>query len=302
MSNSSHNIYRSLHKPNFCSPSNEKLKYSCFTKNALINIAKTYNNSNSSSTKIKLNSNKQVLHKNISERLYNICDNEHCWISNKNPELEKKTFRPNKPCSWYDNSNTWLNSNDISNVMSQYETAFNNFKFVGVFPIDFFKQTSLNQCISQEMCNLNIETMYNSKRNKIGVIYNLDKHDESGSHWVSMYICLDPNNVNYGIYYYDSAISGIPKEIKTFMNYVSNIMKNITLKKNIKRKFLVKANKKQHQFKNTECGMFSMYFILQCLEDKNVINDIYNSNITDDHVFKFRDIYFKPNLNCSNIP
>ena len=34
------------------------------------------------------------------------------------------------------------------------------------------------------------------KINKIGIIFNLDKHDESGSHWVSMFI-----NIKEGIFF-----------------------------------------------------------------------------------------------------
>ena len=38
--------------------------------------------------------------------------------------------------------------------------------------------------------------------NKIGVIFNLDKHDQSGSHWVAMFIDLE----NKFFFYFDSFI------------------------------------------------------------------------------------------------
>ena len=39
-----------------------------------------------------------------------------------------------------------------------------------------------------------------SKIFQIGIVFNLDKHDQEGSHWVSMFIDLKRD----GIYYFDS--------------------------------------------------------------------------------------------------
>jgi hypothetical protein len=283
-----------------CSPASQKFaqkeNFTCFSKNSLIQIAKTYNNTNlNTNSKINLSSNKLTLHKNIKEKMNNICnDNEACWISQNNKHLEKKTFRPNKPCAWYDNQLTWLNTTNIEDVVKQYEDVYPDFNFVGVFPIDFNEKTSMGQCISQEICNLNIERIYKSNIKKLGFIFNLDRHDEDGSHWVALYICLDPNNINYGAFFYDSATSGFPPEIHKFMTYISGVVNKI----NTSKKFAIHKNTKKHQFKNTECGMFSMFFIIQCLKDIKA-SDVANANIKDESVMLFRDIYYKPNLSCN---
>ncbi len=280
-----------------CSPASEKSNenYTCFSKNSLVQIAKTYNNTNTNS-KIKTNTSKELLHKNIKEKLYNICnDNEVCWISQNNKHLEKKTFRPSKPCSWYDNELTWLNTKNIEDVVQQYQDAHPDFNFVGVFPIDFNEKSPMGQCISQEICNLNIERIYKSNVKKLGFIFNLDKHDEKGSHWVALYVCFDPDNVNYGAFFYDSAISGFPPEIHKFMTYISDIVNKISKHP---KKFIIHKNNKKHQYKNTECGMFSMYFIIQCLQGIKAF-DVANANTNDESVMQFRNIYYKPNLSCS---
>ena len=41
------------------------------------------------------------------------------------------------PVAWRKDPDKWLDSNDIENVMKQYEEAFPYFDFMGPFPIDF---------------------------------------------------------------------------------------------------------------------------------------------------------------------
>ena len=284
----------------YCAPSNLNNRGTCFNKSSLLKIAKAYNITYPHK-KIKLTTNKDALLKSLKERFNNICgpNDEQCWLSQNNPEfvkikyLEKTHFRPSKPCTWNNNPNTWLNSNDIQHVMIQYQEAHKDFNFIGVFPIDFSSKTPLGNCISQEMCQLNIKKMYQNRK-QLGFIFNLDRHDQSGSHWVALFISLNPNNTNFGAYYYDSATSAFPHQIKNFMLYVKKIIDSLP---NVPRKFEFKRNSKKHQFKNTECGMFSMYFLVQCLSNAK-IQTIYDTTIDDNSVSKFRDVYYRPNLSC----
>ena len=54
-------------------------------------------------------------------------------------------------------------------------------------------------------------------------------------------------------------------------------------------------NDKRFQFKNTECGVFSMYFIDQFLKGKSY-DEIIESIVNDDQMQKNRDVYYTPNL------
>ena len=47
-------------------------------------------------------------------------------------------------------------------------------------------------------------------KNKIAIVFNLDRHDQPGSHWVSLFIDLECKF----IFYFDSAGNPIPEEIK----------------------------------------------------------------------------------------
>ena len=52
-----------------------------------------------------------------------------------------------------------------------------------------------------------------------------------------------------------------------------------------------KYNKKRHQFKNSECGVYSINFIENMLEGKT-FNQYCNSNIPDDKMNKLRKKYY----------
>lgn len=277
---------------NQCSSSNNSYSYTCFSKKSLLNIAKNYNNLHKNDL-INLALSKKKLHSILKTKFNNICNDndEKCWSKQSNINI----YRPDKPCQWTKNPTQWLNSSDIEKVMIQYQIANKDFKYVGTFPIDFESKTSLGNCISNEMCNINIEKIYKSKINKLGFVFNLDKHNQSGSHWVALYISLDSNSSNFGAYYYDSVANTIPLQIKKFMIHVKKSIQNITTKK-----FVLVKNKKRHQYKNTECGMFSIHFLINCLKNTDTkIDSIYNMNINDEYVEKFRNIYFKPNLTCT---
>ena len=59
------------------------------------------------------------------------------------------------------------------------------------YRMDFEKRNS-NSCITGNLCNIDLKSHFILKSYKIGIIFNLDDHDEPGSHWTSMYIELEP--------------------------------------------------------------------------------------------------------------
>ncbi len=53
-------------------------------------------------------------------------------------------------------------------------------------------------------------------------------------------------------------------------------------------------NKRRHQFSESECGMYSLYFIIQMLKDKNK-GYFLEHKIPDKEVFELRQKYFNIN-------
>ena len=113
------------------------------------------------------------------------------------------------------------------------------------------------------------------------IIFNLDKHDEPGSHWVASYI--DHNQKE--VYYFDSVGLKPPPEIDNFNNKV------VTQAKDLGYTYNYKINPNGHQKKDTECGIYCINFIINMLETGD-FNKHVNNYIPDDLMAKNRDKYF----------
>lgn len=280
-----------------CSPSVKTTSNSCFSYELLVLIAKLYNSSHNDKIDILPKKQKLKLWSNIKKKFDSKCgSNETCWIeqpfikhSNEKQKLEK-SFKPVKPSSWKSNPTEWLNTYDILNVMKQYEESDPTYMFVGVFPVDFAsKDESSGTCIVQEMCKLNLKEVWTKGIKRVGIVFNTDKHNASGQHWITLYIGLDPKRRNFGIYYYDSVAMSPPREISVFMKSKKLELEQLHPKQ--KSKMAYKTNKIRRQYKGTECGMFSMLF--QILMMSNRFEDVCNNMGFDDDVVKFRDILYR---------
>ena len=260
----------------------------CYSKSELIKIAKNYNKNHSN--KIKLNSSKLELWNELKEKNYKDCkNNEFCWLKQNYMKINEgleNNFRPQKPEEWDNEPNKWLNTYDILDVMKQYEEKHKNFKMLGVFPIDFRTKIE-GTCVSPIMCNINLKNLVNSKKTKIGFVFNLDKHYQSGSHWTSMFINLNKSSKNFGAYYYDSVGNKPPSEIFDFIK----ILKKQS-KKYFSKELQFKYNKKQHQTGGSECGMFSLYYLDRSLQNISFDSFVNKKNLNDNFVFKLREKYY----------
>ena len=116
---------------------------------------------------------------------------------------------------------------------------------------------------------------------QIGIVFNLDKHDEDGSHWVSMFINLDKNYM----YYFDSFGTKEPPEVLKLVKRLKKEYKNHNKEINYKR------NTIRHQFNNSECGVYCINFIVNMLKGKDF--DSFIKNIKkDEQMNNNRDLYF----------
>lgn len=371
----------------YCSPKNSANNHTCFDNNSLKKIARNINIRKKTNIKVpkKLDnaSRKQlweVIKKNLSYK--DKCSDDYC-IANTSVVQEalsheklKETFRPIKPESWNLNERKWLSTLDIRPVMKQYEKTDKTFKFIGPVPVDFDSQTFFGTCVSDELCKIEVQKLIHKNIKKLGVVFNLDPHYKSGSHWTAMYT----NFNNGGIYYFDSYGVLPPQEIQKLMlrikkqsnllvqngvidinkledshtvisnyeivdnnkikvdnpdiflyqnliffgkllktkksklkldkktiNYITEkngkilTLKNPISKDKLKdlnvvsmKSFRTFYNNRKFQFKNTECGVYSMYFIDELLHNKTY-DEFINNIIKDDDMHKNRKKYFTPN-------
>jgi len=297
----------------YCSPVGEdnfKDKETCFSLKALRDIAIAWNKENPQNRiknfkKLGVND----LWNQINIKMSGICGkgNEFCWVKKIKPENKtkdvKEAIRPEKPAEWYKNKSAWLSNYDIQNVMRQYQEKKDfKYRFLGVFAIDFASSDGFGKCIYSEICNLDIVNLYNQGYKYVGMITNLDKHDQPGSHWTSLFICIDPSKPCFGAYYYDSTASEPPKEIKEFFEKLKiQAAQIVATNKNKNAEFKFKYNTVRHQYGNNECGMFSMVYQINWLKflkkNKNTtLEDVIAHKVTDKQMNQyFRNILFVPN-------
>lgn len=276
-----------------CSPENkhENNKFTCYSKTDLLKMKHIWNKRHPDNP-IKTNNSEKIWF-TLKNYYANTCNKESCWVRQmvKNTKLEKElldAFAPESPEEWKKNPNEWLSSIDILKVMNQYEKKYKCFDFLGPSPIDYDTHKMHGECVWEELCHFNLSDKINKGFTKIGIIFNLDPHYKGGSHWVSMFI----NIKKHTIFYFDSAGEPIPKQIKKFADTVTK--QGIELTKPIQFNF-DQNYPVEHQYGNTECGIYSLFFIIHMLEDKITGHYLKTHILKDQYMEKFRKIYFNRN-------
>lgn len=213
----------------YCSPKNRNQKDTCLDGELIDNLVRLYNQSNAG--KSQPIDPKQNTRQKINALLHNLrdeisCDKEYCLIDSDTlkpfRDQLKQHFRPILPKEWLSNPRKWLNTNDISAVLRQYNAAHKDFYFIAVSPIDFDAKiqsyfTDGPECVQNDLCALNISQHIAHGKKRFAAVFNLDKHNESGSHWTSMFIDL---YLGEG-YYFDSVANYLPPEIVALMSRIT---------------------------------------------------------------------------------
>lgn len=282
--------------------------------------------------------NKKTKKKHTVKELYNMLksrlikfnkkyNNEYAWL--KIDEFKKEftntenIFIKKMPTEWCKDIKKWrqqeieapwLSNYDIDDVIIQYEHKYDKFKFLGSIPIDF-SHNKYGTCVlkifsndyernkwvkpnsNKSYCDFNL-TEYPDKES-FGIVFNTDTHTGGGKHWMGMYINLKTKC----ILFFDSATTyyNLHKEIRRFVKNIEDTFPNID--------FTFKYNTVTHQQTNSECGMYSIYFVLTMIDADytkgysalNIFDEYFNHEnrqIPDDLMLKMRSEFFNPE--CSN--
>jgi hypothetical protein len=293
-----------------CAPSKKYEDGSCFNLKSLHIIANEYNKQNSNN-KINIVNNKKQLLKELHKKFLNKynCKTQTCWLNTnivkntKNEDILKYTFRPTGPTG----RSAWLSTIDINNVIDQYHEIDEQFLYLGTLPYNFLELKEL------ELDKVDFKEFYTDKKYKLGMVINLDEAHQSGSHWVALYTNLYKDQ----IYFFDSVGKKPRYKIKLFINKIvnflyeknndkkiniGNIISKINNNKankeeeliNLKNKLQnidIRYNTKKHQFNDSECGVYSINFIIRSVQGESF--DAITNNITKDNKMnKCRETYF----------
>ena len=201
-------------------------------------------------------------------------------------DIARRTLRPAMPTGWREDPDMWLDSNNIADVLNQYEEAYPEFEFMGPFPIDFAAPDPYAggaagglqpKCLMTEICELRVQKALKSGTKAIGIVYNLDPHFKSGSHWVANYIDIPAHRC----YYFDSYGMEPPPQVARFMQWLTTQDPKMRLEYSSRRL----------QYSNTECGVYSIYFIIRMLAGDSFV-ELTRRRPSDKDMLDLRDWLF----------
>jgi len=287
-----------------CNPgTTDKISNTCITKPVLLRVRDEYNKDHPQN-RLPANLGPVQLYDELKKRLQ--CDHEKCLLKEIDDSAERSKysadlFAPEHPKEWNKNPNEWLSNHDIDKVIAQYETAHKDFKYLGTTPIDYNYKYSDGNCVENRLCRFQLKSLLENGKKRYGAIFNLDKHDKGGSHWVSFFVKVDTVKKQGWICFFDSASSSrgitdldklvengaMPREVATLIRTI------IKQGEELGYKFKWQMNRRQHQQGDSECGMYSLYFIIHMLENsEKTMNCVQNHKLSDKDVEKYRKIYF----------
>ena len=188
--------------------------------------------------------------------------------------------RPRAPSTWKKNPTEWLTSDDIDKEERQYERVIQDYHFIGCVPIDFDLKSETSKCIVSTLCSMKLGALYKKGIRRVGIVFNTDVHDGPGQHWIATFLDMRPELEYPRMTYFDSYASKPEKEIQRLMfrwkeQWDSEHSNESPMK--------LTYNTTRHQFKNSECGMYCLYFHYACLLDLPM-----NKRISDDDMNKAR--------------
>lgn len=241
-----------------------------------------------------LSNDAKEIHRLLSSYLGNVCDKESCWLKQTSAfgKMQSEltdSFAPESPPEWKKNPTEWLTSVDIMNVMKQYENAYKCFDFMGPSPIDFDTRKLYGECVWDELCNFSLADQIRSGKTKIGMIFNTDPHNKPGQHWLSMFVDVKKQKISF----FDSVGSKIPPKIMVLVKRIQEQGHQMTPP--ITMEF-DQNYPTEHQYGTTECGVYSIFFIVHMLEDKITEKYLKTRILDDKYMQKFRKVYFNDSL------
>lgn len=182
------------------------------------------------------------------------------------------------------NSTALLSDTNIDHTLMKWssisETEYEKkFYHVPFQMIDFYQTQT-------ELAKLNLNELINKGYDCMGVVINTDVSTGRGIHWFCLYVDLSSNPIT--VEYFNS--SGFPprSEVVFWMEQAAMELR----KKGKDVKIINATNNRQIQNSKTECGVWSLVYILSRLKGKDP-NWIVNTNVDDDDMIQFRKRLFR---------
>lgn len=236
------------------------------------NLRKVYNEDHSNEQPIEKGSITKVW-KEITKRLHDKCSKGtvECVVSH----MLKKQIAPSE---WQTNPEEWLSSIDIDKVEKEFARVFKKYAYLGTIPIDFDKHSKTGACIVNSLCSIKIIDLYKKGFRQIGIVFNTDVSTGPGQHWIALFADIHSKFENARITYFDSYKKQPEPQIERLMTRWKEELDSTKL---FQKPTELTYNNTRHQYQDSECGMYCLYFHFCCLSgvpmDERVPDDVIRS-------------------------
>ena len=212
------------------------------------------------------------------------CDSESCVINKdefKNihgniKDLKERDFKPSGP--W--ENDDWLSNFNIDEVLEQWAKTYPNFLHIPFQMRDFAEKRT-------EMHTIDLNSEYQKGMKSFGVVINTDYSTGSGIHWFAIFGDFSNKN-NVTIEYFNSSGSLPLAEIQDWLYKTKLELEAHGMKVKI-----IIVTRIEHQKSNSECGVFSLWYIYSRLNKVPYSYFDKQGAITDDMMYQFRNHLYR---------
>lgn len=184
----------------------------------------------------------------------------------------RKRFVPNGP----KDSQEWLDNFNIDETLVQWTAVFPKFKHIPFQMIDF-------QEYGGELSKVDWSDFI-KKYTCLGCIINTDRSSGPGKHWVCVFVDTDAKSVEY----FDSAGDPPMPDVINWLICTSQLLSKFSGKQFRD----IRVTEREHQLGNSECGVYSLFYILARLNGTSSSFFTYN-RVSDEDMTHFRKYLFK---------
>lgn len=209
---------------------------------------------------------------------------QHFWGHMPDDPKEKQYYM-NKFREWIDHGlprqvdgpsgrKEWLSNFNIDHYIHDFQERYPDFLFLKAVPLDCDQHSfcSLNSS------NLNIDKELSKGKDLIAVVYNMDKVGQPGSHWVALVMNFKKKEAAF----YNPAKATPPTDINRMIDKFKKMVPGAK----------VIISDKKHQVDGSECGIYSINFILRYLRGEP-FEEIIDKGLDFNSINSCRNLYFK---------
>lgn len=210
------------------------------------------------------------------------CNYESCIIGHdkfseiigkdETEKIKKKIFKVSGP--W--DSDEWLSNSNIDGVLSQWKDVYPGYRHFCFKMNDTIKQLSISNEYKQR------------KMKTFSIVVNTDNLSGPGKHWFCIFGEFMPNS-NAIIEYFNSSGAKPSPEVH---EWLVKTCYELTKFCNIKTSYVMVSNI-ELQKSNSECGLFSLWYIYSRLEGVSYKFFANPESVTDDMMYEFRKYIFR---------